>query len=158
MLVRRVLRSHEAEHLDLVELVHAEDPACVLTAAPASRRKHVEILRSAAAAGRCRESRRGAAKRAAPRKADRSQVVDLGAPFNSSYCCCGITLPHRPTGPAQTKRPSEVVARSLPLLEASIARLDEAVWVATANITQFRELFKYPVQEYQRNKLSGKKF
>jgi hypothetical protein len=32
----------EREHLDLVELVHAEDPAGVAPAAPASRRKQGE--------------------------------------------------------------------------------------------------------------------
>ena len=60
-----------------------------------------------------------------------------------------------PLGRLRDKRPSEVVARSLPLLEVSMARLDQAVWVATANIARFRELLESPVDEYQRNQLEG---
>jgi hypothetical protein len=59
------------------------------------------------------------------------------------------------SGRLRDKRPSEVVARSLPLLEASMARLDQAVWVATANIARFRELLDSPVDEYQRHQLEG---
>jgi len=36
-----------------------------------------------------------------------------------------------------------------------MARLDQAVWVATANIARFRELLESPVDEYQRHQLEG---
>ena len=36
-----------------------------------------------------------------------------------------------------------------------MARLDQAVWVATANIARFRELLESPLDEYQRNQLEG---
>lgn len=36
-----------------------------------------------------------------------------------------------------------------------MARLDQEVWVATANIARFRELLESPVYEYQRHQLEG---
>jgi hypothetical protein len=59
------------------------------------------------------------------------------------------------SGRLRDKRPSEVVARSLPLLEASMARLDQEVWVATTNIVRFRELLETPVDEHQRRQVEG---
>jgi len=57
-----------------------------------------------------------------------------------------------PLGRLRDKRPSEVVARSLPT-EASMARIDHSRWLATANIARFRELLVSSTDSFQRKQL-----
>ena len=110
VLGRRVLGRDEAEHLDLVELVHAEDPrACPCPPRRPRGGSTARSRRSAAAGARRRGSRRRAARQRAPPRCRRGTARPRAGGRSAARCPAGSRSRR---APARARAPAGSPARS----------------------------------------------